>query len=857
MEYERMGRSVRRGLAVWLSLLLVLVSAPAFTQDAAEEEQEAAEGELVNEGAVVVDGEAPADPGDGQVVDEAPAEDAAPAEEAPAEEAPPEEEAPAPPAPRVVPPRPGPPRTSPRQLPIRRQNQPEAPNIPGPGNGNPNQPPMGLKAEDPFMISTDGTQLVNIIKSVAALTGKNFFFDPQVGQTEITVISHEEFPPAMAFEFLESLLAANGLSVVETLDENLYHILPVGTSPEKYPLETSGKLPPEGYDRFFTYVIAVVHADASEIADLMKRVGSTGSTVDVYPKTNTLLITDTADGIRNMFKLLEVVDQPGFETETEIFVLQYTRAEQLREQIEQVLLGTGDAGAAGQQQVVPPRPTGTRVRPSTTTNATQAKAEVHGTREEVLRMVTDERLNALIVVATPNMMEGTRELIDALDTPTPFEANTMHYVPLQYADAELVEEALSAVTGTAPRGSAPGAGAAPSGRGGGGGGGGGGSEAASTEVQPFEKKVLITRYETTNALVIVASPQDFKLLNELIAKLDVPQRQVNVESIILEVVINNDYQLSINTAWYDNLDDGFALNNTIDLVNVIANGPVESGGAGFLGGVIDGTVEVQRFVEGTDGAAPTVVTELIPNIPLIIRALESITDLDVLSQPSLTTVDNMPAQISVGQQIPVPATLSDTDDRTGFRTRSSIERKDVGVKLNVTPQINEGDYVSLEAEVEVSQPITSEIGVDPNELGATFQRSFIQNEVVVKDGSTAIMGGLISESRDSTRQQTPILGDIPVLGFFFRSKGVDRRKRNLIVMLTPHIVKEGDDMERLVGARLDQFSERNFDVLLDQGFIQKVKQKQDLRNKFSPSKRTREDLMDRNRFGRDELPRND
>ena len=831
-----MGTSVKRGLAAWLSLALIFTSMPAFPQAAAQE--------YVDDGSEVAE-EAP--PEEGDAAEQAPVEEEVPAEE----EAP--EEAPAPPAPRVVPPRPGTPRTLPqRALPIRNKT-PGGPALPTPAGGNGNGEaalPKGLKAEEPFTIDAENQQLVNIIKSVAALTGKNFFFDPAIGQTEITVISHEEFPPEMAFEFLESLLAANGFSVVATLDKNLYHIVTAGSTPEKYPLNIPPTAPPEGFDRFFTYVIAVQYANAQEIADLLKKVGSTGSQVDVYPKTNTLLITDTADGIRNMMKLLEVVDQPGYDTDTEIFVLQYTRAEQIKDQIEQVLLGTGDTGTAGQPQVVPPRPTSRAVRPSTVAAQQQAKAEVHGTREEVLRMVTDERLNALIVVATPNMMDATRKLIDALDTPTPFEANTMHYVPLQYADAELVEEALNEVTGTAPRGAAAGAGGAPAGR------GGGGAEAASTEVQPFEKKVLITRYETTNALVIVASPQDFKLLNELIAKLDVPQRQVNVESIILEVVINNDFQLSVNSSWYDNPEDGFALNNSIDLVNVISNGPVRSAGAGFLGGVVDGTVSIPSVSTSADGAT-TVTTQIVPNIPLIIRALESITDLDVLSQPSLTSVDNKPAQISVGQEIPVPATLSDTDQRTGFYSRSQIERKQVGVKLNVTPQINEGDYVSLESEVEVSQPIASDIGVDPNQLGATFQRSFIQNEIVVKDGSTAIMGGLISESRDRTQRQMPILGDIPVLGFFFRSKGNNRRKRNLIVMLTPHIVKEGDDMERMTGQRLDQFTERNFDVLLQDGVITKLKKKHDLRNSYSPSQRTREELMGTNRFGRDELPRSE
>ena len=170
------------------------------------------------------------------------------------------------------------------------------------------------------------------------------------------------------------------------------------------------------------------------------------------------------------------------------------------------------------------------------------------------------------------------------------------------------------------------------------------------------------------------------------------------------------------------------------------------------------------------------------------------------------------------------------------------------------PQINEGDYVAMNVAVEVSQPVASTVGIDPNQVGATFQKSQVTNRVVIKDGTTGVIGGLISASRDSTRNQTPILGDVPLVGFLFRNKATSRLKRNLVVLLTPHIVKEGMDLDRQTRHRIQEFSDANIDALFEKGFINRIKSKSDLRNKRSPSGEAIESLNEGS-FGRGSITR--
>jgi len=229
------------------------------------------------------------------------------------------------------------------------------------------------------------------------------------------------------------------------------------------------------------------------------------------------------------------------------------------------------------------------------------------------------------------------------------------------------------------------------------------------------------------------------------------------------------------------------------------------------------------------------------NIPFLLQALESLTALDVLSRPSVITVDNEEANVLDGQNIPIPSG-SERNLGTGGTTGSTIftptQREDVGVKMKVTPQISEGDYVFLDLDIEVSRPIQSTVGIDPNSTGVTLAKSNIINKVVVRDGSTGVLGGLLSEGTDRSRRQTPILGDIPLLGSLFGRKDYNRTKRNLVVLITPHIVKEGIDYDRLTGAQMTKAATANADVFFDRGIIKKVAKKAKLRSKYRPTEAT-------------------
>lgn len=700
----------------------------------------------------------------------------------------------------------------------------------------------GQQAQNELTLNYRDVPLVEVIEAVMNQLGKNYELAPelvnQAQQTKVTLVTHAPIPPELIDEMLESLLSLHDYTMVETLDGNLYKIIQQDGAKEKRPLGIGVTEALEGFERFSTHIVPIRHADAGELQEILQQVSSDASRIDVYAPTNTLILSDTADGIRKMFRIIQELDRPGYDTEMDIFALQYANATELSAQIQEVLMGAG-GGEGGQQPGRPSRPVPQRtVRPNV---AQQAEGVTVGSREEILRMVPDERLNTLIVVASAHLMDRVRDLIDKLDTPTPFEQNVLHYVPLLNADAEAVAGALGALVGTAPRA-------------GGGGQPGGGAQTA--QLQPFEKEVIVEQYEQANALMIVAAPQDFKLLQEIIAQLDVPQRQVVIETHLLQVTINDNLNLAVETAALAS-EDVFALGNVVNLANFIAN-PLSAAGLGVSAAYIDGTTELTLPTGVDDSGQPTgFVTQEIPNVPLLFRALETLSDVDVLSEPSLTTVDNEEASIIVGQEVPIISTLADVNDRTGFLSRSRVEREDVGVQMTVTPQINEGDYVLIDTQIEISEVVDSAGGIDPTLSGPTFDKSEIQNLIVVPDGATGVIGGLISNSRNRTRNQIPILGDLPLLGFFFRNKNTVRRKRNLVALITPYIVKERQDMERVTEYKIQEFYNEKVDALFEKGFIRKVRGKYRARNKESPSDEYREqrgvEYRPRGKFGRSNI----
>jgi general secretion pathway protein D len=699
--------------------------------------------------------------------------------------------------------------------------------------------PLGETPSEDALFNFNDQPLIDVIQHIAKLTGKNFDIDPNIGASTVTIIAHDKFPPDMAYEVLESVLNSRGYSLVENLDGKLVRVIPTpDVKPPDVNLYVGGAfddLPKGKYDTFATHIVPIKYADPSEVATALQQLGSKSAKVDSYLPTSTLIITDTTNGLRRMLKFIELADIPGNETTMEIFTLEYTRADVIAGQLEQVLLSPEDGGGALQpSRTTTVRPTTRPTRPTTRNVPGANTSEVIGSAEEVLRMVPDERLNALIVVATDGMMEQVRDLVVRLDSPTPYERNNMHIYELLNADAELMEQALQPLIGTTPRREASGGGGAT--------GGGGAAPAQSADVQIFDQRVQIARYDQTNSLLIVASPQDYKLLEAYIARLDVPQRQVYVKASVMDVSLNDEFSLNFNAAGVGG-EDGFGMTATgllpvVDLAEGLAGTATLAtdvlslgSGGGLSAGIFD---DITIDVAGQEVK--------LPFVPVLFQALETLSDLEVLSQPSLTTIDNEESSIVVGREVPFitgssrPATNADGQvTSTSFGT-TRVQREDVGVKLTVTPQISEGDNVLLEVSIEVSDIATADPNVGNVDLvGPTTNKSEFSNKVLVKDGATAVLAGLIRDSTDRSRNQAPILGDIPVLGTLFRSKGNKRQKSNLVVLITPHIVKESIDMERLTLHKLNEYHDTNLDELFEQGFFKRVKRKQQLRKKHRPT----------------------
>ncbi len=713
---------------------------------------------------------------------------------------------------------------------------------------NENRPKNGsLEGRSEFYLDFQAQKLSEVIAAIGPMVGKNFLLDQTVGEQPVTLITHAAIPADMVMPIFEAVLNTYNFKLVETADGNLMKIVPLDQGKEQAPLIMDQGVVPEGFENYQFQVVQIKHAAATEVSQLLTEVGSKEAKVTVYERTNMLLLYGTSASIRKMLQLIEQVDSPGFDEVVEFFTLEFTRAEVIAEQITKVLMGdeaqAGGGGAPGQPTAQPvvrqPTPVARPTRPGSTTGGAAATQQVIGTQALTLRITPDERLNALIVVASLPLMERVRDLIDKLDTPTPPDSNNIHVRQLLHADAEAVQETLQQLIGGSsgsPRTGTGGQSARPGANTGGNAGGASAASAAGAtgDVQLFEKSVNIAMYEKTNALMIVASPQDYKLLDSIIAEIDKPSRQVHVEAIIMEVGIGDRFKLSVETAGLT-ANDYFALNNIAQLANVLQSGPLASLDSGDVTniGIIDGTTEIS-FPDEAGGT----VTQEVPNVPLLLTALESLTALDVISRPSLITVDNEEASLVDGQDVPIP-TGSQRSLDGGTGTNNSVftttQREEIGVKLTVTPQISEGDYVFLDLETEVSRPIQSSVGIDPNSTGITLSLSKIVNKVVVRDGSTGILGGLLSEGTDRLRSQTPILGDIPLIGSLFGRKDYQRTKRNLVVLITPTIVKESIDLERLTDAQTEKAARANADVFFERGIFKKVPTKAKMRSRYRPT----------------------
>ncbi len=384
--------------------------------------------------------------------------------------------------------------------------------------------------------------------------------------------------------------------------------------------------------------------------------------------------------------------------------------------------------------------------------------------------------SSLIITDSVSNIRKMESLIRLLDVPASEGKGKINVYYLKHANAEDFAKVMSALVSRLP---APPAGG----------------------VQPvgpatiLEGTVTITADKATNSLIIVASPGDYETVKDVIQKLDIRRRQVYVEAAIIEMGLNKARELgfefqatNLNSIENSNTKQAIGGTNFGNIGNVIANGPA---GLASLTGLNVGAVKGIFTFKGVEYL----------NIGALLHALQTDTDVNVLSTPNILTTDNQKAEIMVGENIPFVTGQTQTA-ATGGQILSQIDRRDVGISLKITPQITSEDNVRLDVYQEISD-ITTTPGLNPNIVGPSTTKRSATTTVVVRDRQTMVIGGLIRDKVNSTTSKVPLLGDIPILGWLFKYNTTTVQKVNLMIFITPYIIKNESDVAELTKNKAD------------------------------------------------------
>jgi general secretion pathway protein D len=393
-----------------------------------------------------------------------------------------------------------------------------------------------------------------------------------------------------------------------------------------------------------------------------------------------------------------------------------------------------------------------------------------------LRILSYGRINMLIVLADRQNTQMVKTLIKTLDQPTPLGAGNIQVVYLANAQAEELAKVLAGLPAKAePKGKQP---------------------VLSTEVR-------IVADKATNSLVITAKPEEFQVLEPIILKLDIPRKQVYVEALIMEVSSSLEVSVGVNWAGADETGLPFGADDGV------AFGGSNTGSIG----VLDQTGQLSLPSGLTAGVVSFPITIggiTFSNLAAVINAAETDNNFNIISTPQLMTLDNEEATVVVAENIPF-STRVDEGTAVTDRAIQSLEYRDVGTTLKITPQINEKRYVKLKIYEEISRVVSETTQVSPTQvvLAPTTRKRTAETNVQVRDGQTVVIAGLVGDDVDVNVTKVPCLGDIPLLGWLFKSESRTTRRTNLLIFLTPYIVatpQEAEEIYRLKSQYMDELT---------------------------------------------------
>lgn len=608
------------------------------------------------------------------------------------------------------------------------------------------QPAVPSQAGRYVTIDFDNVDITVFIKFVSELTGRNFVVDDKV-KGKVTVISPKKIAVDEVYKVFESVLDIYGFATVQAGE--VIKVIPA--------LDARGKnldvrltreaVVPE--DKIVTQILSLRHASPDEMKKVLDPLISKTSIILSYPPTGMLIITDFLSNIQRLQTIVTALDVDGVGEVISYVPLKSSSATDMVKSLTAMF-----APQAGRGMLAP------------------------------IKIVADDRTNALIILASENDTGRVRQLLSLMDKEIPRGGGAIRVYYLQNARAEDLAKVLTGL----PQQTRPAAGAPT-------------AAAAATSTAAFSKNVQIMADKSTNSLIITADTADYLIIEDVIRKLDITRPMVYLEALIMEVNANKSFGVGVE----------WSMLNKMSISEVSDLGGTSVGAVGFRGTSIipqigsTGAVSLPGgFSVGVIGAGITIGGVLFPNIGAVLQAYQNDADVRILSTPQLLTLDNEDAEITVGSNVPY-VTRQDTTV-TASTNYSSYEYKDVGVTLKVTPQINKEGFIRMKLDQSVTKVISQSATVDNagnKILTPTTDKRTAKTTVVVKSGETVVIGGMIEDTVDEGISKVPLLGDIPLLGWLFKTKSVVNKRTNLFVFITPRVIQNPEDAGKIKEEKMD------------------------------------------------------
>ena len=564
--------------------------------------------------------------------------------------------------------------------------------------------------------------ILDIAKTLGKLTGKNFILDKDV-KGRVTIISNSPITVADAWKAFLTALDMTGFALIPS--GNYIRIARQRDARDKQLKTFTGDYSPDS-DALITRVFPLKYIDAENITRVLRSFMPSSSRIIPHDQTNTVIVTDTGANIAKINRMLEILDIEGYDAGIEVIPVKFASATELSKLIDTLIPGT-TSGTGGT-----PRPGG---------GFGGSRFNARRTKEGgiINTIIADERTNNLIVHANTKGADQVRELVNKLDQKIPAQTGggKVHVVYLQFAEAEQIANTLNNLSQASAQRPAS-------------------VNVGGTGVNPvgaslFEGSIKVSADKSTNSLVVTASPGDFVTLQRVVSKLDIPRDEVYVEIVIMEMLISREFQFSTNVI---NPVSGIGSTPNADLFSFLQN-PLSQKGL------------VLGF---TQGASRTITVAgqsiTVSSVQGLIKALQTNNYANVLATPQILTLDNTEATFESAEKIPVPTVTAIQGS-----TSTSVTKESVSLSIKIKPQINKlSNFVKMDVTTKLADISNRELPAQVQQLAfATTERN-AQTSVVVADGDTVVLGGLIRDKMNEQVSKVPLLGDIPLLGWLFRSK---------------------------------------------------------------------------------------